>query len=173
MMLQIVVVTDVDLEALDRILASFVVDSDALGGGTTQTTTGTNTSFGFHPYIDLWPGDCLNSADTALDGIGFDANVEVVSCDDAHEGEVFGVYFIPDADSSPFPGDAEIEQIGEDYCSSEFVSYVGTDFDDSALDIWWAFPTTGGWDEGYGFIMCRLNDFNGSPLVGSAFQSGW
>lgn len=173
MMLQIVVVTDADLEALDKILSSFVVDAEALGSGTTQTTTGTNTSFGIHPYVDLWPGDCLNSSDTPLDGIDFDANVEVVSCDEAHEGEVFGVYFIPDADSNEFPGDAAVEQIGSDYCISEFASYVGNDLDDSFLEVWWAFPTAEGWEKGYGFIMCLLDDPTGAPLVGSGFQSGW
>ena len=67
----------------------------------------------------------------------------------------------------------EVAQLADDYCSAEFETYVGRDYASSSLDYWVYYPIETGWDTGITWTMCALVDFNGEPLVGSAYQSGW
>ncbi len=172
LVVQVVAVTEADLEALDAVLASFIVDEDALASfsGTLGSTGGTGN---ITDFANLWPGECFNPANTTFDEVLFGVDVEVVSCDTPHVAEVFGNYFIPDADSTAFPGTEAVDQIGADYCGPEFESYVGSTYAESALDYWWYYPGEEDWDNGLGFVMCALVDWSGGDLVGSAAGSGW
>ncbi len=171
MLLQIVVVTDADLAALDAILASFKVDEIALAESSGTVTTG--DSLGVFDFADLWTGQCFNLIDGAVADIQYGVDVEVVDCESAHTGEVYGNYFIPDADTIPWPGDESLSETAAEFCAAEFESYVGSPFAESSLDYWLYWPTQTGWDEGRGFLMCALYDFAGEDLVGTAWQSGW
>ena len=171
MMLQIVVVTDADLEALDAILASFVVDEVALAEFSGTVTTG--SSFGVSDFANLFTGECFNLVGGEVADIQYGVDVEVVDCDAAHAGEVYGNYFIEDADTTPWPGEESLSETAAEFCAVEFESYVGAAYADSSLDYWYYWPTQSGWDEGRGFLMCALFDYVGEDLVGSAWQSGW
>ena len=52
-------------------------------------------------------------------------DVEVVDCGGVHTGEVYANYFIPDADTSPWPGEESLSDEASEYCAVEFESYVG------------------------------------------------
>jgi hypothetical protein len=169
MNVQVVVVTDADLEALDTVLATFVVDDVALAqfsGVATNTST-------IVDFATLFPGDCFNSYDTPVEDVVFGTDVEVVSCDLPHQAEVYGNFFIPDAESTAFPGLETVSEVGAEYCFTEFSPYVGASYEESALDYWWYYPGEADWNNGLGFVMCTLVDFVGEDLVGSAFGSGW
>ena len=170
MLIQVIVVTDADLEALDYILNSFVVDEVALAALSGTTTT---AGSGINDIANLWDGECFNLADTPLDSLEFGANVDVVSCDTPHVGEIVGNFFIPDAESTAFPGRETVEEVAAENCAVEFENYVGSTYAESALDYWWYFPSEADWDNGLGFVMCTLVDYGGGDLVGSAWQSGW
>jgi hypothetical protein len=171
MMLQIVVVTDADLEALDAILASFVVDEVALAEFSGTTTTG--DSFGVYDFADLFTGECFNLVGGEVADIQYGVEVEVVDCGGPHAGEVYGNYFIPDADSIAWPGEESLSESAEEFCFAEFEGYVGSTYAESSLDYWLYWPTQSGWDGGRGFLMCALFDSAGGDLTGSAWQSGW
>ncbi len=172
MMVQVIVVSDADLEALDAILNSFIVDEVALASlsGTTVSTGGETS---INDFANLWDGECFSAVDRDFESIVYGVDVEVVDCGTPHQAEVFGNYFIPDADSSPYPGVDSLSEIGAEFCAGEFEPYVGATYAESALDYWWYYPGEAQWDDGLGFVMCVLVDFVGEDLVGSAYQSGW
>ncbi|MDJ0954926.1 MAG: S1C family serine protease [Acidimicrobiia bacterium] len=171
MMVQVVVVTDADLEALDFILNSFVVDEFALADlyGTSVSTSGSS----IENFANLWDGDCFNPYSTDFEDVVYGVEVEVVSCDSPHTAEVYGNYFLPDADSAPYPGADALIEIAAENCALEFENYVGSTYAESSLDYWYYYPGEAGWDSGRGFVMCALIDFAGLDLVGSAYQTGW
>jgi hypothetical protein len=171
MMLQIVVVTDADLEALDAILASFVVDEIALAELSGTTTTGDRS--GIYDFADLFTGECFNLVGGEVADIQYGVDVEIVDCERVHTGEVYGNYFIPDPDATAWPGDESLSETAAEFCALEFESYVGSSYAESSLDYWLYWPTPTGWDEGRWFLMCALFDYAGEDLVGSAWQSGW
>jgi serine protease Do len=171
MLVQIIVVSDADLEALDFILNSFIVDEVALAelSGTTVTTGYT----GITDLATLWDGECFNAAASPLEDLEYGVDVDVVSCDASHLGEIFGNFFIPDAESTAYPGRETLEEIAAENCAIEFENYVGSTYAESALDYWWYFPGEADWDNGLDFVMCTLVDYGGGDLLGSAWQSGW
>ena len=172
MNVQVVVVTDADLEALDTVLNTFVVDDVALAEFSGVATT-TSSASRIADFADLWPGECFNAYEGAFEDLVYGTDVEVVSCDEPHLAEVYGNFFIPDAESTAFPGVDTVSEIGSDFCFGEFATYVGASYEESALDYWWYWPGESQWNDGLSFVMCTLVDVTGGELVGSAFESGW
>ncbi len=170
LMVQVVVVTDADLEALDAVLASFLIDEVALAA-LSGTSTTTSSSFGVFNFADLFTGECFNPSSAAFEETTYGVDVDVVGCDSPHTAEVYGNYFVTEA--TEFPGESALIDIADDYCYTEFSSYVGSSYEESALDYWSYWPTASGWDSGYQFVMCALVDFGGGDLIGSAWQTGW
>jgi hypothetical protein len=170
MMLQIVVVSDADLEAMDMILNTFVVDEAALaalGGADLSETT---TSYGTFEFFDLVDGDCFDPA-VPIEEVYFESEVEWVDCAGPHEAEVYAWTVIPDADAA-YPGEETVVEISDNFCRAEFEPYVGSVYEESFLDYWYFYPTESGWVD-YPFVMCVVRDPAGEPLVGTALQSGW
>lgn len=172
MNVQVVAVTDADLEALDTVLNTFVVDEAALAGVVAASDGGgtSEEALGVFPLENLWDGECFNASEASFADTTYGIDVEVVSCDEPHEAEIYGNNFLTE---SEFPGVDEVAQLADDYCSAEFETYVGRDYASSSLDYWVYYPIETGWDTGITWTMCALVDFNGEPLVGSAYQSGW
>lgn len=171
MLIQVVVVSDADLEALDAILASFVADEVALAGITGAITNAVGASYGEYSFVDLLTGDCFNTVGESTGDVDYDSTVEEFDCTGPHDMEMYSWTTIGDA-SGGFPGDDAVAQFADDYCTGEFESYVGTALGDSLLESWSYFPTASGWDYGYTFVMCALDDPSGQ-LYGSAWQTGW
>lgn len=171
MLIQVVVVSDADLEALDAILASFVADETMLAGLTGDATATPGNSYGEYAFVDLLTGDCFNPVDESIEEVTYDSTVEVFDCTAPHDMEMFGWTTIGDG-SGGFPGGDAVSQFADDFCAGEFETYTGGAYDDSLLDYWSYFPTSTGWDNGYTFVMCALDDPSGQ-LYGSAWQTGW
>ena len=174
MNVQVVVVTDADLEALDNVLNTFVVDEVALGsfsGSMNVSSSGsTDTSSEIVSFETLMDGECFNPYDNAFEDTTYSVQVELVDCDSPHRAEVYGNYFFSQTE---FPGDDEVQSTADDQCSNQFADYVGNSYDNSSLDFWYYYPNQSGWDSGFGWTMCALVDYGGADLVGSAWQSGW
>ncbi|MDA0351783.1 MAG: septum formation family protein [Chloroflexi bacterium] len=115
--------------------------------------------------FSLKVGDCFENPGTGVEV----SNVTTTDCGEPHGVEVYGLFDLPDGD---FPGAAVVEDAAIEGCLSRFEPYVGRDFDSSALDISWLYPTPDSWDQGDQEIVCILRDFGGDPLTGSMKDSG-
>ena len=172
MLLEIVVVSDADLEALDRILASFVVDEAALAELSGAAPPETTTSYGIFDFFDLVDGDCFNPVSDEFGELQFSSTVDWVDCDGPHESEVYAWTAVPDAAGTSYPGEETMIELSDEFCDIEFEPYTGSASEDSLLSYWYFYPTEGGWVD-YPFFMCAVRDGDGAPLVGTAYQSGW
>ncbi len=171
MNVQTVVVNDADLEALDYILNTFVVDEAALTGFVgSDVSSGGTESLGFYDFAYLFDGDCFNTSEASFDQTSYGVEVEAVSCNAPHEGQVYGTYFFSGAN---YPGDDVVTTTADDYCYNQFSEFVGNSYEQSALDYWFYYPNQGGWESGLTWSMCALVDYGGGMLTGDAYQSGW
>lgn len=131
----------------------------ALAGGARAGTTDLD---------DLRVGDCFTTEDELkqyqTEGPAAET-VDVVPCEQSHEGEVFAVATLPDG---PYPGDKKIRSTIDKTCSDKAV----TDYlDPSAkvsktVNVYDYFPDADSWAYGYRDIVCFLGDSSG-PSTGS------
>lgn len=175
MNVQVIAVTDADLEALDFILNSFVVDDVALAGFIGSTSTSgdggeTGENVGFFLFEELWDGNCFNSSELPFEQTTYSVEVEAVTCGTPHEGEIYATYYFTE---EAFPGDDVVTATADDYCYTQFPGYVGNSYEASTLDYWYYYPNQTGWDSGLHWAMCAIVDVGGGLLTGSAYQSGW
>lgn len=96
-------------------------------------------------------GDCINSSE--LDGEI--TSIPVVPCDEPHETEV---YVSHQMDDGEFPGDDAVQSEAEDVCIDEFTDFVGLTYQESALEVFWMYPSQESWAQGDHEILCLLGD---------------
>ncbi|NKY41359.1 septum formation family protein [Cellulomonas septica] len=107
-------------------------------------------------------GDCIN-----VSGMEEDTEMEslpVVPCTDPHDGEIYAETELPEGD---FPGDAEVQAQGEEFCAAEFETFVGIPYDDSALYLWPLTPTQAGWDGVDDRVVQCVLDTDGELVTGT------
>ncbi len=171
MMLQIVVVSEADLEALDRILNTFVVDEVALAGLGDGATAAPPSSDGglVLAYNELLPGDCFNDIDVVTSAEGFITSVTTVSCSEPHDNEVVLAYEFPEG---PYPGDDAVGTELEAVCVAAWPEYIGIQYEASALYAYPISPGQGDWEAGDRIGICAAYDGDLEPITGSVFGSG-
>ncbi len=88
--------------------------------------------------LSLETGQCLDapSGETVTD-------VELRPCTSAHSLEVVGTF---DLDGDTLPAEDELSAIAQERCSQAFADYVGTDVEESGLDLTWLAPTAQSWN---------------------------
>jgi hypothetical protein len=129
--------------------------SDDTTEDTTEDTTGPEDA----DVFSLAVGDCLNE-DTTGSEVG---EVPLVPCDESHVSEIFYSHII---DAPDLPDSTEMEGIVTDVCVTQFESFVGVPYAESALEITWLEPTQGSWDSGDRELLCMIIDPAG-PVTGS------
>jgi Domain of unknown function (DUF4190)/Septum formation len=98
---------------------------------------------------DVRPGQCIDFADDS----DIVADVPRRDCDEPHDGEVFLVSSVGDADE--FPGISELDRRAEAACIGDaFEQYVGTAYDDSALTVTYVTPSEDSWAAGDRDVVC-------------------
>jgi hypothetical protein len=108
-------------------------------------------------------GDCFNDGSTFTDDTEVNS-VPGVPCSDPHDNEVYAVF---DVSSASFPGD-EMERMAFESCKQRFQSFVGRDYDSSALDIATLYPTRESWSEHNDReVICAVYDVAANKLTGS------
>lgn len=127
-----------------------------LPGGTTTTDTGDGETV---DVFTIAVGDCLN--DENIEGEVSD--VVKVDCAEEHNSEAYASIIMDDGD---FPGDAVVEEQAVADCTTEFNSFVGLDYQASALDFAYYYPTEASWGNGDREILCLIVDPAG-PVSGS------
>lgn len=120
--------------------------------GITGTGAGADDAAGIATDVfTLKVGDCLNDGTTA----GEVSEVRLIDCENEHESEAYESVMLPDAG---FPGEAAIDKVAIDRCKSAFSAFVGIEYDDSALDFTYYFPTESSWSEGDREVLCLVTD---------------
>ena len=113
----------------------------------TDPTVGTDTD-----AFAIAVGDSLN--DGNLDGEV--TSVPTIACDQPHDSEAYASIIV---DDGAYPGeDAILAQADED-CKAQFNTFAGIDYDQSALDFSYYYPTAGSWDNGDREILCLIYEY--------------
>ncbi|TDT38122.1 putative regulator of septum formation [Streptomyces sp. BK208] len=112
----------------------------------------------------LREGQCFTTPGGSLQGVTYD--VDQVPCDEAHDGEVFASFDLPDG---RYPGDGEITRAADDRCYALQDAYA---MDRWALpadvDVYYLTPTAASWRTGDRGITCLFgNTDEQDTLTGS------
>ena len=99
-------------------------------------------------------GACFT--DTAGDTV---STIKTVNCSKPHDSEVFLNQVITDV--STYPSDSDWDGLAQQYCLPAFASYVGTDYNNSTLNIGYYYPDSTGWGQGDKTLTCYATDPNG------------
>jgi len=116
-----------------------------------STTPGRVVSVG-----SLHIGHCFNRASGG--------NVLLLPCEQPHYAEVYHLFMLV---PGPYPGDAEVDALAVDQCSTAFESYVGVPPDRSELAFDYLSPGRHQWEAGDRGGGCALRDQSGHLLTGS------
>ncbi|MCF4120688.1 DUF4190 domain-containing protein [Antribacter sp. KLBMP9083] len=129
----------------------------------TEDTEDLATDLATDPATDysVTIGECF--AMPPADDIDLTA-LEVQDCAGPHDAEFYAVQELP---SGEYPGEESIFTSGDDYCLTEFNTYVGIDYDDSEFDFGYFYPTAKSWAFGDREINCYAATVDGSQLTGS------
>jgi len=121
------------------------------------------TACGEGNVFSLKVGDCYNS-DVPITDESFVpvANVDLVSCDDPHESEVFAVLQMPD---SSWRGEDYVDDFGSQHCLQHFQSFVGIEYDFSEWYASLLVPTEESWNTLNGRkVICAVGPESGKVV---------
>lgn len=108
-------------------------------------------------------GQCID-----VDQVGArDSEFTVTTCAQPHDAEVFGVATVRDANGNPtwsFPGDEAVTEQADNWCVTEFASYVGSTPETSDLNLHFIAPNEDSWRAGARSIVCYVVPTDGSQL---------
>jgi len=111
--------------------------------------------------IDIHLADCFNNP-----GAESVEEVMVVPCAEPHDFEVFHSFELEDGH---YPGDDAVQEEWFKGCLAEFEAFVGTAFDESALDVSAIYPTEQTWNELEDReVLCSVTAIDGTRRTGSA-----
>ncbi|NIS91277.1 MAG: hypothetical protein GTN98_14585 [Woeseiaceae bacterium] len=110
-------------------------------------------------------GDCFDDPDMYAEEF---SSLPGVPCSEPHDNEAYAVF---DLTMSSYP-QYDIAEISEASCIDRFESYVGRDYETSALDVVTMYPTAESWAQNDREVVCALYDMSGEKLVGSVRDSG-
>ncbi|HEX2193585.1 MAG TPA: septum formation family protein [Candidatus Limnocylindria bacterium] len=110
---------------------------------------------------DLQVGDCFDVQDDTAEEVD---DVTARPCSEPHQYEMMFVGDLPEGD---YPSDAAFEAWLDENCLPAFSDYVGTSYQESALEILWFQPTEDGWDEGDHSVQCAVYDPSDNELTAS------
>ena len=121
-------------------------------------------SIGLMPFVEV--GSCFWVLASAPDLTNV---VEIVSCDEEHQYEMFAKVDVPGDD---WPGEDRMTELAADCEEQLFEDYVGTPSDESRWEILTVAPTEVEWLAGQRTIQCALFDPDEETTEGSAQGSG-
>ena len=109
---------------------------------------------------DLREGECMTDSGTAAD-----PNIQVMPCAEPH---AFEVYATTELAAGVYPGIGDADAQAQEFCRSEFVEFVGVEYDASALELQYFYPVESEWsDEGGRSVVCLVGDAGGEPSTGT------
>ncbi|MGW0788616.1 septum formation family protein [Streptomyces sp. NPDC002911] len=112
---------------------------------------GAKTAVRQRSVFSLTPGDCYNPNSAATASEEF--SVEIVPCEEAHEGQVVGEFAI-DGESA-YPGDAGASKIADERCPAESQKFVSDTWAiPKGVDLFYYYPTSESWKTGDRAVSC-------------------
>jgi hypothetical protein len=114
--------------------------------------------------FSLAAGECFDVPGDSLEGLTSD--VDRVSCEDRHDGEVFGSVRM--SGGSGFPGDDAVTDAADEQCTPLEEKYVRDSWALNGVDVYYFGPTRQSWRWGDREIACIFGNTDGSgTLTGS------
>ena len=107
----------------------------------------------------LRAGDCVDN------GAGLSA--QVVSCDVAHDAEIFATFGLPG--KAAWPGETAVQQQASQGCVSRVSGYVNPQLAAASLTQEYVYPDQTAWQAGVRTVICEVRSPNGQ-LTGSVRQ---
>ncbi len=160
--------------ALDRIndeasvtTSSSAPDTATAAPSTSETTpsdTGSSTTTTTEPVLEdavIELGDCVDDP-AILDGSDVEQS-SVVECSVPHYAEAYAQFDLPEG---AYPGEDAVTSAAEEGCDAEFTGFVGMDYQESVLEVFYYYPTEDTWDVDRG-VVCIIIDPSGEPVTGS------
>jgi hypothetical protein len=154
--------------------AEAIVQTSTTTDGDASTTTvpgaGTGTSVEGAEDIsvsDLEVGTCFDDPAFAADDTTTVTETTEVQCFDPHDAEVYAIVRYTQGPSDPYPGSEAAQDYADDQCLDRFEDFVGTPFEESALDIATLWPTAGSWDRGDREATCAVFHLEHQKLEGT------
>ena len=110
-------------------------------------------------------GDCFDDGSTFADDSPEVNSVAGVPCSNPHDNEVYAVF---DVNVASFPAGDEMARMAFESCKQRFSSFVGKDYESSALDIATLYPTLDSWNQQNDReVVCAVYDVAAAKLTGS------
>ena len=115
--------------------------------------------------LSLKVGDCYNGAVSSVEEHIGVSDVELVSCDDPHENEVYAVFELPD---SSWKGEDYVFEQASTGCVARFEAFVGIEYELSTLYADILFPLEESWKENDREVSCSVTEESSMKVFGSA-----
>lgn len=129
-------------------------------GSEQRDDKGTIVDGGNTDVFTIKVGDCL--ADEGGETV---TDVPTVACDQPHTYEVYADTTL---DAGDFPGDDALTAQADDFCIGAFGPFVGTAYEDSALDYSYYYPTEDSWNSmNDRAISCIITDPQAETVSGT------
>jgi len=117
---------------------------------------------------DLEVGDCVE-LDIDSEEV---STLPVVDCDEPHHAEVFLTAELFE-DEDEFPrGESMVQRIDDTCAGDAFEQFVGTPYQESSLELYYAAPSRESWDQGDRTVVCFVIRPDGGTLERSVQGSG-
>lgn len=105
-------------------------------------------------------GDCIDDP-----GTSDVTDITVLPCDEPHVFEAIAGSEMPDGD---YPGEAAASTAATEFCSAEFRSFVGMDFESSVLELLYFYPVEESWNSADDReILCFVAEEDEAPSTGT------
>ena len=134
-------------------LFAWAVATDRIGGDTDDTSV-----------FALDEGACV---ETLPDEDDLVMSLPVVDCAEPHEAEVYLVVELNPDRSRNYPGDTEVELETQNECGEAFESFVGLEYQDSVLEVFYLVPQDLSWRSSRGEVTCLIFDPGNPTTVGT------
>ncbi|WP_167510499.1 septum formation family protein [Paenarthrobacter nitroguajacolicus] len=91
-------------------------------------------------------------------------DVSIIPCEQSHDLEAYAAKNIV---ADAYPGETEVATQSEEFCGTEFATFVGVPFDESTLELTYFYPTTETWKASDREIVCLIGGASGTPTTGT------
>ncbi len=115
------------------------------------------------PATTIAVGDCI--ATLPPEGTVIDDDLDTVDCAVPHEAEVIAMGNL-NPGSEPFPGDTEVAMLVEERCLDAFATFVGMEYSQSVLEVYYVQPSELGWKIVDGEYTCMVYE-PGKAITGT------
>ncbi len=157
------VVSAIGWTAVGTFLAFSVLSDDGRAEAPVAAAEEVGDPEGDWVYLDI--GMCIDWPD-GDDGLS--ANVD---CAVPHDAEVYAAQSAVNLNGSGYPGEDAVFDQADDFCQgTAFLAYVGAEYEDSSLEVYYYYPDAAAWKVYDRGITCVVAFADGTPLPGGSVR---